>query len=138
VRAGVTVYGVSGEQDADFVREIGAIFVPRTADPAAAIRKLAPGGVDGVFDPALVGAPVLGAVRDGGVFVNAAKRVAPPAERGIRVDGVMVHSDGRQLAELVEQNLTLRVAETLPLTDVAEAHVKLAKGGVRGRVVLVA
>jgi D-arabinose 1-dehydrogenase-like Zn-dependent alcohol dehydrogenase len=30
------------------------------------------------------------------------------------------------------------VAETLPLADVAEAHAKLAKGGVRGRIVLVA
>ncbi|MFD0746867.1 zinc-binding dehydrogenase [Phytohabitans flavus] len=32
--------------------------------------------------------------------------------------------------------LTLRVSQTLPLTDVAAAHERLAKGGTRGRLVL--
>ena len=33
--------------------------------------------------------------------------------------------------------LTLRVAETMPLDRVADAHLRLAKGGLRGRIVLV-
>jgi NADPH:quinone reductase len=50
--AGLTVYGIGGAQDADFIRAAGAIFVARSADPAAAIRTLVPDGVDGLFDPA--------------------------------------------------------------------------------------
>lgn len=141
VHAGLRVIGVAGEQDADRIRAIGAVFVPRSADPAAAIRAVVPEGVDGVFDPARVGAPTVGAIRDNGTYVNASRAVNPPAERGIRLDTVLVHSDGTQLAELadlVEQGvLTLTVAETLPLADVVDAHAKQAKGGVRGRLVLV-
>ncbi|HEY0804195.1 MAG TPA: NADP-dependent oxidoreductase [Pseudonocardiaceae bacterium] len=141
VHAGLRVFGVAGERDADRIRAIGAVFVPRSADPAAAIRSLVSGGVDGLFDPALVGTPALGAVRDNGIYVNVSRAVNPPAERGIRLDTVLVHSDGTQLAELadlVERDvLTLQVADTLPLADVADAHAKQAKGGVRGRLVLV-
>jgi NADPH:quinone reductase-like Zn-dependent oxidoreductase len=70
-----------------------------------------------------------------------ASRPVPQAERGIRVEPVMVHSNGTELADLarlVEQGvLTLRVADTVPFADVADAHARLAKGGVRGRLVLV-
>jgi NADPH:quinone reductase-like Zn-dependent oxidoreductase len=138
--AGLTVYGIGGPQDADFIRAAGATFVARSADPAAAIRALVPDGVDGLFDPALVDAPALGAVRDNGGYVKAS-RPAPETERGIRVASVMVHSNGTELAglgRLVEQGvLTLRVADTVPFADVAEAHARLAKGGIRGRLVLV-
>jgi NADPH:quinone reductase-like Zn-dependent oxidoreductase len=141
VQAGLRVYGIAGEQDADFLREIGATLVLRSDDPAAALRAVVPDGVDGLLDAALLGAPALGAVRDGGVFVNVAKPMAPEGERGIRVDGVMVHSDGAQLAglvTLVEQGkLAIRVAETLPLTEIAAAQALAAKGGIRGRIVLV-
>jgi NADPH:quinone reductase-like Zn-dependent oxidoreductase len=42
------------------------------------------------------------------------------------------------LVALAEQGkLTLRVAQTYPLQDVALAHARLEKGGVRGRLVLV-
>ena len=41
------------------------------------------------------------------------------------------------LRELVEDGtLTLRVAEVMPATQAAEAHRRLAAGGVRGRLVL--
>jgi NADPH2:quinone reductase len=52
-----------------------------------------------------------------------------------------IRADGARLADLVELvetgRLTLRVAETLPLEQVAAAHERVAKGGLRGRVVLV-
>ncbi|HEX5401023.1 MAG TPA: NADP-dependent oxidoreductase [Pseudonocardiaceae bacterium] len=139
-QAGLTVYGIAGEQDADFLREIGAILVPRSDDPAAALRAVVPAGVDGLLDAALLGVPAMGGVRDGGVFVSVA-RPTPAGERGIRTDSVMVHSDGTRLAALVglveQGKLAIRVAETLPLTEVAAAQALVAKGGIRGRVVLV-
>lgn len=80
-------------------------------------------------------------MRDGGVFVNVARILLPEAERGIRTEGMAVQANGKQLSELIELartgELTIRVAETLPLAEVAKAHEILAPGGVRGRVVLV-
>jgi NADPH:quinone reductase-like Zn-dependent oxidoreductase len=134
------VYAVAGAQDEEFERGIGAHFVPRADDVAAAVRSVAGGPVDAAFDPAFIGPAVLGAVRDGGTLVAGAGPLAPPPERGIRTTGVEVEPDGRQLAELVglveRGELTLRVAQAFPLSDVATAHGVLAKGGVRGRLVL--
>jgi NADPH:quinone reductase-like Zn-dependent oxidoreductase len=60
--------------------------------------------------------------------------------RGIRVANVWIRSDGAQLADLVSlvENgaLTLRVADTVPLEQVATAHIRLANGGLRGRILL--
>ncbi|MFE9098078.1 zinc-binding dehydrogenase [Streptomyces sp. NPDC007264] len=47
-------------------------------------------------------------------------------------------SRGRpRLAELAAAGLRLRVADVLPLDKVAEAHRRMAAGGLRGRLVLV-
>jgi NADPH:quinone reductase-like Zn-dependent oxidoreductase len=96
--------------------------------------------VAGLVDTALLGAAVLGAVRDGGTFVAALQHRAPAPERGIRVSSIHVHSDARRLAELLalaERGvLTPRVAQTMPLESAAHAHSVFAKGGVRGRLVL--
>ncbi|WP_373278185.1 zinc-binding dehydrogenase [Gordonia effusa] len=60
---------------------------------------------------------------------------------GSRVDLVGVVPDGARLATLLTRSaageLTTRVATTLPLADAAEGHRLVAKGGLRGRVVLV-
>ncbi len=65
----------------------------------------------------------------------------PTGQRGITVHIESIHADGARLAELsrlVDAGaLTLRVAETLPLAEAPTAHALLAKGGVRGRIVLV-
>ena len=61
--------------------------------------------------------------------------------RGTRVTTLAIRADGTQLARLSalagEGRLTARVAEVLPLDQAAEAHRRLAKGGLRGRLVLV-
>lgn len=137
VRSGLQVFGFAGAADAGFVTGAGATFVPSGTDVAAALGEAGlPDGADGVLDTALLGAPALAAVRDGGVFVNVHGPVAPPAERGVRVDSVAVHSDGAQLAGLVAAGLMLRVGATFPLDQAAEAHARLGKGGTRGSVVL--
>jgi NADPH:quinone reductase-like Zn-dependent oxidoreductase len=138
---GLQVTAVAGPADEALVRELGAAeFVPRTARLGEAVRTLVPGGVDAALDAASVGVAALDAVRSCGTFAAVVGGAAPPPLRGIRVFNHWIHADGvrlRDLVGLVEAGaLTLRVAGTLPLEQVAEAHRRLEKGGVRGRLVL--
>ncbi|MGV4988190.1 NADP-dependent oxidoreductase [Streptomyces sp. NRAIS4] len=130
---GIEVTGHAREGDEELVRSLGAAHF--TAD------GVEPGSVDAVLDAAVLGAPALAWVRDGGAFVAVRDGVLPEAERGVRLENVWVRADGAQLAGLArlvdEGVLTLRVAETYPLEEAAKAHARLAEGGVRGRVVLV-
>ncbi len=140
---GLRVIAVTGERDAVAVRALGAErVVPRgAADLAAEVRALVPGGVDGALDAALLGVAALGAVRNRGAFVAVSAGAAPVGLRGIRVAQVWVAADGAALAELSalaeRGELTLRVADTLPLARAAAAHHRLAAGALRGRLVLV-
>lgn len=136
-RAGVRVVASAGAGDEELVRDLGAeFFVPRTADLPAAVRDLVPGGVHAAVDAASVGLPALDAVRGGGSLVSVLDN-APKPLRGIRVNVVWVRADGPRLAELAAAGLRLRVADVLPLDQVAEAHRRMAAGGLRGRLVLV-
>jgi NADPH2:quinone reductase len=140
---GLTVVADASEADEQLVRELGAdVVVRRGDDVAVRIRERFPDGVDGLADGAVMDALVLPAVRDGG-------RVA--TVRGYRGDGQdrvaviptlvrRVAQDRAALDRLREQAeqgvLTLRVARTFPAEQAAEAHRLLARGGVRGRLVL--
>ncbi len=135
--AGVRVIAVAGADDEELVRDLGAdLFVPRTADLPAAVRGLVPGGVHAAVDAASVGMPALDAVRGGGSLVSVLGN-APTPLRGIRVGNVWIRADGPRLAKLAAAGLRPRVADVLPLDKVAEAHRRLAAGGLRGRLVLV-
>ncbi|MGW0203976.1 NADP-dependent oxidoreductase [Nonomuraea sp. NPDC003201] len=136
------VVAVAGAEDEPLVRGFGAEwFVPRTARLGEAVRALVPGGVDGALDAAVTGAAALDAVRSGGVFAALVAGGAPLPLRGTQVFDHWIRADGARLADLVALveagSLTLRVAEALPLDQVAAAHRRLAKGGLRGRLVLV-
>jgi NADPH2:quinone reductase len=138
---GLRVIAAAGDDDEKLVRGLGAAeFVPRSADLATAVRDLVPGGVDAVFDSAVLGYPALDAVRARGAFA-AFVGTGPVPVRGIRVVPVNIHADGAALAGLAglaaAGKLTLRVAGTYPLGDAARAHERLQAGGVRGRLVLV-
>ena len=138
---GKSVYAVASPQDEGFIRSLSATFVPRSDDPAAAIREAAGGPVDAVLDTVGLGEAVLGAVRDHGSFVTTLPPRVPSPVRGIEVSAVQVSADGHRLGELVDLAekgiLSLRVAQTYALDDAAQAHSRLEKGGVRGRLVLV-
>ncbi|ROO90697.1 NADPH:quinone reductase-like Zn-dependent oxidoreductase [Actinocorallia herbida] len=140
---GLRVVAVADEADTDLVRALGAAWtVPRSiADLAEAVRALVPGGVDGALDAASLGVRALGGVRNRGAFVAVVGGAAPVGLRGIRVANVWITADADRLAELsalaASGSLTLRVADTLPLHEAAQAHARLAKGGLRGRLVLV-
>ncbi|MBZ4324171.1 alcohol dehydrogenase catalytic domain-containing protein, partial [Streptomyces huiliensis] len=66
---GLRVVAAAADEDEAFVRSAGAEwFVPRSADPAEAVRALVPGGVDAALDAAVLGVAALGAVRNRGAF----------------------------------------------------------------------
>jgi NADPH2:quinone reductase len=140
---GLRVIAVAGRPDEALVRQLGAqVFVPRGDDAAQRIRDEVPEGVDGLLDAAVIGPPILPAVRDGG-RVAAVRPFGGEPERGIRIELVGVGQYARNtealdgLRRLVEEGkLTLRVAETLPPERAADAHRRLQAGGVRGRLVI--
>jgi len=82
----------------------------------------------------------LALVRDGGLFVGVQPSAPPAEERGITIRAVSVTPDAARLAVLLERaargELAARVHAELPLAEVADAHRAVAKGGVRGRFVL--
>ncbi|MCQ0006910.1 zinc-binding dehydrogenase [Actinomadura madurae] len=128
--------------DEALVRRLGAdMFVPRDAHLADAVRALVPGGVDGAVDAALLAGTALDAVRNGGTFatVNGGPAIPVPL-RGITVRNEWISANAPQLSQLVtlvdKGHLTLRVADTLPLTEARKAHEHLDTTPLRGRQVL--
>jgi NADPH2:quinone reductase len=140
---GLTVVADAAEADEQLVRELGAdVVVRRGDDVAARIREQFPDGVDGLADGSVQDAAVLPAVRDGGV-VTTVRGYRGDGQRNLTVTPVMVRhyaEEQEKLDRLREQvengELTLRVADTFPAGEAAEAHRRLEAGGVRGRLVL--
>ncbi len=140
---GLTVVADAAEADEDLVRELGAdVVVRRGDDVAARIREQFPDGVDGLADGSVQDAAVLPAVKDGGA-VATVRGYRGDGQRDLRVHPVLVRRYAEEaealdrLREQVEEGeLTLRVAQTFPAADAAEAHRRLEAGGVRGRLVL--
>jgi NADPH:quinone reductase-like Zn-dependent oxidoreductase len=140
---GLTVVADAADADAALVRDLGAHHVvPRGPSFAAAVRELFPSGADALIDAALVGPPALAAVRDAGELM-AVRPFRGHTERDITISLVLVGQhlhEGARVAELAslaaEGVLTLRLAEAMPAERAAQAHARLAAGGVRGRLVL--
>jgi NADPH:quinone reductase-like Zn-dependent oxidoreductase len=117
-------------------------FIDRADDLVSSVRALYPDGVDAVLDAAVIGAPILGAVRDGGK-VAAVRAFAGETERDIEIIQVRVSEYAENqaalnaLGRLAESGtLTLRVADTFPPERAAEAQERLSAGGVRGRLLI--
>src|SRR4051812_16906453 len=144
---GLTVVADAAEADEQLVRDLGAdVVVRRGDDVAARIREQFPDGVDGLADGAVQDALVLPAVRDGGAVATVRGYRGPTDEQGqwgLRVFPTLVRKvaqDRAALDRLRQQaedgDVTLRVNRALPAEEAAEAHRLLARGGVRGRLVL--
>lgn len=144
VADGLRVIAVASPDDESLLKKLGAeAVVPRGEDVARRIREVVPNGVDGVVDAAVIGSPMLAAVRDGGGLA-AVRGWSGESERGIAIHEVHVTEHAQDQASLerlgklvAEGKLTLRVAETFPPERAGEAHERLAAGGVRGRLVVV-
>jgi len=139
---GLTVIAAAGQQDEEYVRSIGADhFVSRAQDLTTAVHAIVPAGVDALVDAANLEMAAQEAVRTGGQHAHFHAGPTPPALRGITVHQILVQADRTELAELSELAergvISTRVADTYPLEDAVTAYKRLAKGGVRGRLVLI-
>jgi NADPH2:quinone reductase len=140
---GLTVVADASEADEQLVRDLGAdVVVRRGDDVAARIREQFPDGVDGLADGSVQDALVLPAVRDGGA-VATVRGYRGDGQRDLRMFPTLVRKvaqDRAALDRLRQQAedgvVTLRVNRPLPAEEAAEAHRLLARGGVRGRLVL--
>jgi NADPH:quinone reductase-like Zn-dependent oxidoreductase len=140
---GLTVVADAAEADEQLVRDLGAdVVVRRGDDVAERIREQFPDGVDGLADGAVQDALVLPAVRDGGA-VATVRGYRGDGQRDLRVFPTLVRrvaQDRAALDRLRQQAedgvVSLRVARSFPAAEAAEAHRLLARGGVRGRLVL--
>ena len=137
------VIGVASSSDEAFVLGLGATdFFVRGDDLVEQVRAKYPDGVDAVLDAAVIGSPVLGAIRDRGQVAAVRLFVGEP-EREITVSQIRVSDYAENqaaldaLGRLAESGgLTLRVAETFPPERAADAQQRLATGGVRGRLLI--
>ncbi|MEV4754513.1 NADP-dependent oxidoreductase [Micromonospora sp. NPDC049559] len=148
--AGHRVLADAAPRDADLVADLGVdATVARGPGVADRLRALTEEGVDAIVDAAVIGSPLLPAIRRGGALAYvrglpdqaAFERAA--TERGIRLVMTFVPAYGgrrdklallRQLAG--EGRLALRVADTIRPEQAAHAHRRLEAGGVRGRLVI--
>ncbi|MEU4690544.1 NADP-dependent oxidoreductase [Actinoplanes sp. NPDC023714] len=137
LRAGYRVLAQASHGDEQWVRDLGAHeVVPRSADLATV------GPVGAVFDAIPLGEEAAAAVEDRGVVV--VTRPTPPIvpSRGVRQELQLIRLDRELLADLVGQvaagRLRTRVADTMPLTEAADAHRRVLAGGLRGKLVLTA
>jgi NADPH:quinone reductase-like Zn-dependent oxidoreductase len=143
-RDGLRVLADAKPEDEELVAGFGAdVVVARGEGMPDAVRRVAPDGVDGVFDTALLGRAAFPLVSDGGGFAVVRGWREDEPER-IRIHRVMVATvldrtdwleELRELASAGE--LQLRVAGEYPPERAAEAQQAMEAGGLRGRAVIV-
>ncbi len=142
---GLRVIADAKPDDEAFVASLGADHVvPRGDGFVDAVRELAPGGVDAVFDTAALTRGALAAIRDGGAIavIRGWDDQGEP-ERGITVHLVSVgnamqRTDWLQLLadEAAAGHLQLRVAGLYPPERTTGAYQLMDVGGLRGRAVI--
>ncbi len=140
---GLRVIADASPADAELVSGYGADEVlERSADFAAAVRAVVPGGVAGVYDTALLNGDALPAIRDGGGLA-VVRGWEGPGERGITVHPVWVFSVLERtdwLAELTSMvadgAIALRPLDEYPPEQAARAQERMDAGGLRGRLLI--
>jgi len=135
----------SGEDGVAFVKRLGASAAVdgRHGDIRAAIRELAPGGVDAVL--AFAGGEALetcvDALRPGGrVAFPSGVHPEPKARAGLAIvkyDALTGPAEYARLNEaIVAAKLEVPIAAEFPLADAAKAQERMAAGHVLGKIVL--
>ena len=138
------VLGTASPRNHDYLRSLGAAeAIDYHGDWVAAVRTVAPDGVDAVFD--CVGGETFRrsfeAVRDGGrvVTIVAFSEEVEPG-RGITHHAFSARAERRKLEKLSEMfdagKLRMEIEEVLPLEEAAKAHERVEAGHTRGKIVL--
>ena len=138
---GARVVAAVRDSDADEAGRLGTeIVLSADEDLEAAVRGQWQDGVDACLDTAGLGAGALVCVRDGGAFVTSVPTAVPDAARGISPSTVQVQPDADATAELAGRaaagELTVRIADVLPLERFRDAYARLESGGLHGKIVL--
>jgi NADPH:quinone reductase len=137
---GFSVIGVVHDEDTQEALALGATAAISALgeELRARVREIAPGGADALLDTASIGAPALGAVRDGGKYVTVTE--LPRSERGIDVFRSGGRMDSEALSTLADMassgRLTTPVAKVFDLDDAGAAYTAFANRSGRGRIVL--
>jgi NADPH:quinone reductase-like Zn-dependent oxidoreductase len=140
---GARVIGTASPANHDYLRSLGAEPVAYGEGMVERVRALAPGGVDLALDVAGSGVlPELIELAGGPEHVITVADFAGAKEHGVRFSR---GDEGRaiymlaEIGELIQSGrFSLPVAQTFPLTEVAEAHRVSEKGRVRGKLILLA
>ncbi|MBO0856524.1 MAG: NADP-dependent oxidoreductase [Nocardia sp.] len=138
---GVTVIGIAGPSNQEYLRELGVTAVEYGDGLADRIRALAPGGVDAFIDTHGNGyvelALSLGVRAD---RIDTIIDFAAAAEHGVKTDGNAAANTIDVLAELADLvaagRLSVPIAATYPLSEVRAAFAELERGHTRGKIVL--
>jgi NADPH:quinone reductase-like Zn-dependent oxidoreductase len=142
--AGLTVVGTASPKNHDFLRGLGAVPVAYGDGLVKRVREAAPQGVDAVFDTA-----GQGGLRESIELRGGTDRIITIAdfsatELGVEVSGAATAGPdevraalANQLQAVADGKLTIRVAETFPLTDAAAAQKLSESGHARGKIVVV-
>ncbi|MBU3067045.1 NADP-dependent oxidoreductase [Nocardia sp. NEAU-G5] len=146
-RAGSIVLGTASTDDHDYLRSLSVDPLDRHRPLVDQLHDRGIDTVDAAFDA--VGGPSAGAafatVRDNGRYATIVPDFWIPGgqftpARGITPEVVVYSPIRADLAELVDLvsagALHARIADTLPLAAAPEAHSRLMKGGLRGKLLL--
>jgi NADPH:quinone reductase-like Zn-dependent oxidoreductase len=143
-RKGATVIGLAGPSNHDWLTRHDVIPVAYGEGAADRIRRAAPNGRIDAFLDTYGGDYVELALNDLKVSperVDTIVRFDAAAKYGVKVDGNAVGASASTLSELATlaaaKDLEIPLAHTYPIDDVRAAFTQLAKGHVRGKIVLI-
>jgi NADPH:quinone reductase-like Zn-dependent oxidoreductase len=128
--------GVAAAGADEVIDHTSATVLESVTEPVDILLNLAPISPD-EFEA------LVALVRDGGIVVATTAWMTTPGDdkRGVRTAGVFVQADADELAQLValvdNGELTVEVAQRVPLSELPAIHAKAAAGGLFGKVVAV-
>jgi NADPH:quinone reductase-like Zn-dependent oxidoreductase len=144
-RAGAYVIATASPRSRDAVAAAGADEIIDHTSATVLDSVTAP--VDVLFNLAPISedefAALVALVRDGGIVVATTAWMTTPGDetRGVRTAGVFVTADAGELAQLValvdSGELTVDIAQRVPLSELPTIHAQAAVGAVHGKVIAV-
>jgi NADPH:quinone reductase-like Zn-dependent oxidoreductase len=145
-RAGAYVIATASPRSHDGVKAAGADeVIDHSGNTGDDVLSSVSEQVDVLLNLAPIGedefAALVALVRDGGIVVSTTAWMATPGDddRGVRTAGVFVRADVAELDQLVALvdagELTVDVAQRVPLSELPAIHARAAAGELHGKVV---